>query len=453
MRIRIPRSQPGSRRPVRVGVLHSLTGPVAIAEKPIVDATLFAIDELNAAGGVLGRTVEPVVADGCSDWPTFAAEAERLIGEEGVAAIFGCYTSASRKTIIPVVERHDSVLFYPTFYEGIEDCEHVVYGGSTANQSILPAVAWFLDNRGKRFFLVGSDYVYPRSVNAIVKDALRALGGEVVAEVYLPLGQTDVAGTVAAINDLRPEVILNTLVGDTNVPFFAALRRSGVTPRSIPSLSFVVAECELACMDSERMAGDYIASNYFQSIATPENQRFVEAFRRRYGSDRVISDTMACAYSNVRMWAQAAQECRDTAAPAVRQAIRGQRYTSPEGPWYVDEENLHAWKRSRIGQIRADGQLDIVWTSDHLIRPMPYSPYRTRREWHEMLTGLYEGWGQSWACPVPPDTPEAVSWSRVEPAERGACGARVVAQRQGASGAPRVRRPKQQWRLHVRTRG
>ncbi|WP_327071087.1 urea ABC transporter substrate-binding protein [Kitasatospora sp. NBC_01302] len=408
-------------QPARVGVLHSLTGSVALSELPVVDATLLAIEEINASGGLLGRTLEPVIADGCSQGPAFAEAAESLFTGDGVCAVFGCYTSASRRSVIPVIEAHDAILLYPTFYEGIESSEHVVYGGSTANQCVIPAVSWFLDNRGRDFYLIGSDYVYPRSVNAVVKDLLAALGGHVAGEVYVPLGQSDVAPLVRAIADAKPGVILSTLVGDTNMPFFRELRAAGIRPASTPTLSFVIGECELQHLDRAQMAGDYLAFNYFQSIDTPQNARFVESFRARYGQERVVGDTMAAAYNLVHLWAQAVRACGSTRPADVRRAIRGQRRAGAEGTLYVDEENLHLWRKARIGRIRADGQVDVVWTSENLIRPMPYSPYRTRREWHEMLAELHAGWGASWSSPVPPDTPRAPSWVAPPKPNRASC--------------------------------
>ncbi|MBO2451058.1 urea ABC transporter substrate-binding protein [Actinomadura barringtoniae] len=385
--------------PIKVGVLHSLTGSVAIAERPINDATLLAIEEINAHGGLLGRKIQPVVVDGRSDWPTFAALARRLLSHDRAAAIFGCYTSASRRTVEPIIERLHGALFYPTFYEGMESSPNVVYTGSAPNQFITPAVKWFLDNRGKRFYLVGSDYVYPRSSNAIIKDQLARLGGQVVGEAYVPLGASDVRGLVRKIVKARPQVIISSIVGDTNLPFYRALREAGATPQRLPVLSIVMAEAEMQFLRPAEMAGNYIAMSYFQSVGGASNEDFVRRFKRRFGAGSVISDPMQSAYESVQLWAQAVRRAHNVEPSEVLKAIRGQSFDAPEGRIWVDEENLHAWKRARIGQIRADGQVDIIWESETVLHPVPYPPSRTRRDWNGMLHDLYTGWHNSWARP------------------------------------------------------
>jgi len=393
----------GGGEPIRVGVLHSLTGTMAISEKSVADATLLAIEELNEAGGVLGRRIEAVVVDGRSDWPTFATEAERLITDEGVGVVFGCWTSASRKTVKPVFEKHNHLLFYPVQYEGLEQSPNIVYTGAAPNQQIIPAVKWCLDNLGKTFFLVGSDYVFPRTANAVIRDQLTALRGQVVGEEYLLLGTKEVADVVRKIVEARPAVILNTINGDTNVAFFAELRAAGVSPETIPTMSFSVAEDELRVLGAEYMVGDYACWNYFQSLTGEDNRRFVEAFRRRYGADRVTDDPMEAAYFGVHLWAQAVEDARSDMPADVREAIAGQSFAAPEGIVFIDGETQHTWKAVRIGRIKEDGQFDIVWSSKNPIRPIPYPVYRTREEWDVFLDGLYEGWGQGWARPAPGD--------------------------------------------------
>ena len=225
-----------------MGVLHSLSGTMAISEKSVVDATLLAIGEINEQGGLLGRKIEPVVADGKSDWPTFASEAERLIAQEEVSTVFGCWTSASRKTVKPVFEKHDHLLFYPVQYEGLEACPNIVYTGAAPNQQIIPAVRWCFEHLGRKFFLVGSDYVFPRTANEIIRDQLRSLHGEIVGEQYILLGSEDVQDAVQSIVAAKPDVILNTINGDTNVAFFRELRAAGITPEKIPTMSFSIAD-------------------------------------------------------------------------------------------------------------------------------------------------------------------------------------------------------------------
>ena len=386
--------------PIKVGILHSLSGTMAVSEKAVVDATLLAIEEINARGGLLKRRLlVPVVADGASDGPTFAREARRLIEQEKVQVVFGCWTSASRKTVRPVFEATDHLLFYPVQYEGLETSPNIFYTGAAPNQQIIPAVKWAFDTLGKRVFLVGSDYVFPRTANAIIRDQVQALRGEVVGEEYLPLGGTDAKAIVQSIADARPDVILNTINGDSNLAFFAALRAAGITSARIPTISFSISENELLAMDRPALAGDYAAWNYFQSLPAGENQRFLRRFRARFGADRVVSDPMEAAYFGVQLWAQAVQEAGDPAPRATRVALRDQSLHAPEGAVITDPDTQHTWRSVRIGRIRADGQFDIVWDSGKPVRPVPYPIYRSPEEWNEFLAALQRGWGGSWAAP------------------------------------------------------
>jgi urea transport system substrate-binding protein len=390
--IGLGRSRP---EPIRVGVLHSLSGTMAISERPVVDATLMAVDELNAAGGLLGRSIEAVVRDGASDPATFAREAERLIAVDRVAATFGCWTSAVRKQVKPVVERHGHPLFYPVQYEGLEASPFIIYTGAAPNQQIIPAVTWALDNLGRRFFLVGSDYVFPHTANAIIRHVTSALGGEVVGEAYAPLGARDMTRIVDEIGRARPDVILNTINGDSNAAFFHALRQAGVTPARIPTVSFSVAETELASIGVKDFVGDYAAWNYFQSVDSEENRRFVEGLRRRTGAT-TASDPMEAAYLGVHLWARAVHEARATATKAMIQSLADQSFPAPEGVVYIDALTHHTWKTVRVGRIRSDGQFDIVWDSRRPVRPVPFPAYRTRAEWEAFLTALFNQWGGRW---------------------------------------------------------
>jgi urea transport system substrate-binding protein len=394
-------SDEDEQRPILVGVLHSLTGTMAISEKSVVDATLLAIEEINAEGGLLGRKIEPVVVDGRSDWPTFASEAERLISQEKVSAVFGCWTSASRKTVRPIFEKHGHLLFYPVQYEGLEQSPHIVYTGATPNQQILPAVRWCFENIGKKFFLVGSDYVFPRTANAIIRDQLRSLHGEVVGEEYLLLGSSEVQDAVQKIVVAEPDVILNTINGDSNVAFFRELRAAGITPEKIPTMSFSIAEDELRMLGLETMVGDYASWNYFQSITSEENTQFVRRFQEKYGRQRVTDDPMEAAYVAVHLWARAVREAGTDDVGEVREAVANRRFRAPEGTVYVDPRNNHLWKTARIGRVTAEGQFAIVWTSEKPIRPDPYPGYRSASQWLEFLDALYRGWGESWANPGP----------------------------------------------------
>jgi urea transport system substrate-binding protein len=383
-------------RPIQVGVLHSLSGTMAISERSLVDATLLGLQEINDAGGLLGRPVEPVVVDGRSRALVFAEQAQRLVAGR-TCAIFGCWTSSSRKLVRPVVERGDCLLFYPVAYEGLEVSPSIVYTGAAPNQQLAPAVAWSMEHLGRRCFLVGSDYVYPRAANAIIRDYWTALGGEIVGQHYLPLGSASVHDVVATIRARAPDVIFNSITGDTNVIFFSALRAAGITPDRIPTMSLGLAEEELRALDVSALAGDYATHSYFQTIDSPENHRFVTAFQRRYGAHRPTSDAIEAAYLGTKLWAQAVAQAGTEQVRAVRQAIGRQSYAAPEGMVYVDPENQHIWKSVRIGRVRADGQFDVVWSSGKPVRPVPFPVTRTRAAWSSFLDDLYQGWDQQWS--------------------------------------------------------
>ncbi len=391
--------EPSKQGSIRVGVLHSLSGTMAVSEISVADATLLAIDEINEAGGLFGRKIEPVVADGRSNWPTFASEAERLITQEKVSAIFGCWTSASRKTVKPVFEEHDHLLFYPVQYEGLEESPNIVYTGAAPNQQILPAVRWCFENIGRKFFLVGSDYVFPRTANEIIRDQLRSLHGEIVGEEYILLGSDDVQGVVQSILAAQPDVILNTINGDTNEAFFRELRAAGITPEQIPTMSFSIAEDELRTMGLDAMVGDYASWNYFQSVESEENEQFVTRFQEKYGTDRVTDDPMEAAFVAVKLWAEAVRKAGTDDVAAVREAVVNQKFEAPGGTVYVDPRNNHLWKTVRIGRVEENGQFTIVWSSAKPVPPAPYPGYRSRSEWEEFLNDLYQGWQGSWANP------------------------------------------------------
>jgi len=385
--------------PIKIGILHSLSGTMAISERSVVDAALLAVDEINTEGGVIGRQILPVVVDGQSDWIIFQEEAERLITKEDVSVIFGCWTSACRKMVKPVVERLDHLLFYPIQYEGLEESSNIVYTGAAPNQQIIPAVKWFLDNRGKRFFLVGSDYVFPWAANAIIKDYLEYLGGETVGEEYILLGSTEVDDVISKIVAAKPDVIFNTINGDTNLAFFQGLTSSGIDSDETPTVSFSIAEEELRSLDPELMAGNYAVWNYFQSLDTPDNHRFVENFKHKYGEDRVVDDAIRAGYLGLYLWAAAVESAGTDDVSKVKDSIRGQHFDAPGETVYVDSENLHTWKSPIIGQMKPDGQFGIVWKSETIIHPVPYPVSRTRSQWNRFLMTLYNKWGGAWANP------------------------------------------------------
>ena len=388
------------RSPIIVGILHSQTGPMAVSEKSMIDAEVLALEEINSAGGLLGRRVEWVIADGASDWPTFAQQAERLIRDNRVCAVFGCWTSASRKSVLPVFEKNDHLLIYPMAYEGLEQSRNIIYTGAAPNQQITPAVQWCHETLGaRRFFLVGSDYIWPRCVNAIISDQLAGLGAQRVGEEYIRFGSTDVDAAVRNILAAKPDVVLSSVVGDSALALASRLYEAGVRSEQIPLLTFALGEDELRAMARDAFAGNYAAWNYFQSIDRPENATFVAAFKARYGNDRPTSDVMSTAYNSVMLWAQAVREANTSDVRQVRYAMRHQSMNAPEGIIAVDAETQHTWRPVSIGRIRPDGQFDIVWTTKTAVRPVPCPMSRSRAQWEKFVQDLYRGWGNRWAAP------------------------------------------------------
>ncbi|MGM1063861.1 urea ABC transporter substrate-binding protein [Saccharothrix sp. Mg75] len=357
---------------IKVGVLHSLSGTMAISEVTVRDAELLAIEEINAAGGVLGEKLVPVTEDGASDWPTFAEKAQKLISQDRVAAVFGGWTSASRKAMLPVFERNKALLWYPVQYEGLESSPYIFYTGATTNQQIVPALDYLAAQGRKRMFLVGSDYVFPRTANKIIKAYAAAKGIEVLGEEYTPLGHTEYSTLVNKIADAEPDAVFNTLNGDSNVAFFKQLRGSGITPDTTPVVSVSVAEEEVRGIGPENVAGHLVAWNYYQTTATPANEAFVKAFKAKYGADKVTSDPMEAGYNAVHLWAAAVKKAGTTEVEAVRKAAGGISIEAPEGTTTIDGDNQHVAKTARIGVVRPDGQIEEVWASDAPIEPDPY---------------------------------------------------------------------------------
>jgi len=383
--------------PIKVGIIHSKTGTLAITEKPVIDSVLLAIDEINERGGILGRKVVPIVVDGRSDWDVFASEAEKLILEEKVSAVFGGYTSASRKAMLPIFEKYDHLLFYPVQYEGLEQSPNIVYLGAAPNQQILPAVDWVVENLGTRIYLVGSDYIYPRSANEILKFRINELGGEIIGEEYRVLGEQDFTKIVEDIVETNPDVILHSVVGDSNLYFFKELRKQGIEPHIIPTMTVTMGEVELSYLQDLKMEGDYAAWNYFQSVDLPENHVFVQNFKDRYGSQSVISDPMEAAYAGVFLYEKAVLKANSDNVNDIRQAIQGQTLAAPEGVIGVDPENQHTFKIFRIAQITDKNIFKIIHSTEEPIAPIPYPKYKSQEDWNLFLKELYEGWNQNWS--------------------------------------------------------
>ena len=347
--------------PLSVGVLHSFSGTMVLSESPVADATLLAIEEINRRGGIRGTKLEAFVCDCRSDEPTFVREAERLITQEKVCTLFGCWTSASRKEILPVLERHDHLLVYPVQYEGLEQSPYVVYTGTTPNQQMLPGVRWAFDSLGaRRFFLLGWDSVYSHVAHAVIRDELAGLAATSPGEEYLLPASPEVSGVVRRILETQPDVILNTVVGDRNIPLCRTLRAAGATPGKLPTIYFSVGEVELRHFTDREIVGDYAAWNYFQSLDRPQNKSFVSRFRKQYGSQRVVSDPMEAAYLGVNLWAKAAESAGDGDPRAIREALRNQSFDCAGGsgadrshqPAHL--EDRPDWPGGRGGAIRVN---------------------------------------------------------------------------------------------------
>jgi urea transport system substrate-binding protein len=369
---------------IKVGILHSLSGTMAISEVSVRDAELLAIEEINAAGGVLGKQIEPVIEDGASDWPTFAEKADKLINVDKVAATFGGWTSASRKAMLPVFEQNEALLYYPVQYEGLEQSPYIFYSGATTNQQIVPALDHLKAQGAKTLFLVGSDYVFPRTANKIIKAYAADNGMEVVGEEYTPLGSVEFATVVNKVREAQPDFVFNTLNGDSNVAFFKELNNVGLDATSMPTLSVSIAAEEIRGIGAANLENHLTAWNYYQTTDTPENEKFVAAYKEAYGEDRVTDDPIEAGYTQVYLWAMAAEKAGTTEVEAVKEASKGLSFDAPEGTVTIDMENQHISKTARIGKIRADGLIDQIAGSDAPIAP---DPFLETYPWAEGLAG------------------------------------------------------------------
>lgn len=386
-----------TKKPIKVGILHSLTGPMAVYEKTAFDATVLAIDEINEKGGVLGRTIKPIIVDGKSDTATFVQLAEQLITQDKVAVVFGCWRTADRKAIKPIFEKYNNLLFYPVQYEGLESSANIAYTSTSPNQQAIPATMWCLQNLGKKIFLVGSDLLFSKATNEIIKDTISTFGGETVAEMYITPSSTDVSPIIKKIIETKPNVIINTMFGEVNLEFFKQLRAAGITSEKIPTMSLTIDEPELQKYGAEYMAGDYSTWSHFQSIQRIENKKFVAKIKKRYGQDYVVSDAMEAAYFGVYLWAQAVNKAQTTLATKVIPALHNQAFNAPEGIIHIDDKSLDSWSVSSVGKIRSDKQFTILWNSDKAMRPVAYPFFKSKEEWEQLLLKWYKEWGNKWS--------------------------------------------------------
>ena len=357
---------------IKVGILHSMSGTMAISEVSVKDAELMAIEEINAKGGVLGKKIEPVVEDGASDPAVFAEKAKKLIQQDKVATVFGCWTSASRKAVLPVFESLHGLLWYPVQYEGMESSPNIFYTGAAPNQQIVPAVEWLLQNKGKKVFLIGSDYVFPRTANKIIKAELEAKGGELVGEEYTPMGHTDYSTIINKIKETKPDIVFNTLNGDSNVAFFKQLKDAGISSKDLTTCSVSVAEEEVRGIGADNMAGHLVSWNYYQTTDTPENELFVKNYKAKYGEDRVTDDPIEAGYNAVYLWAAAVEKAGTTDIEKVKEAAKDLEFKAPEGTVKISGENQHLWKTVRIGEVQPDGSIKEIWSTPSPVEPDPY---------------------------------------------------------------------------------
>ena len=360
--------------PWRVGVLFSRTGLMAVTETEHFLGTALAIQEINQAGGVLGREIEVVAYDPESDPVTYRRLADRLLTEDGISVIFGCSTSAERKAVLPAIERRNGLLLYPSLYEGFEYSPNVIYTGASPNQNSFPLAEYLVRNHGRRVFLVGSDYVYPRESNRIMRDLVESYGGEIVDEVYVPMDATEpcLRDLVARIKDQAPNVVFSTVVGRAAQCFYRLYREAGLDPASLPIASLTMAEGEVQAIGAALCEGHITAATYFASLQGASNRRFADDFRRAFGPDRPISMWSAGAYAQVRLFAMALERAGTLDTQRLVEAALGLSFEAPEGTIRIDPDNNHTWLTPRIGRLRRDGGFDVIWEAKAAVKPDPY---------------------------------------------------------------------------------
>ncbi len=376
---------------IKVGILHSLSGTMAISETVLKDVALMTIEEINAKGGVLGRKLEPVVVDPASNWPLFAEKARQLVAQDKVAVMFGCWTSVSRKSVLPVVEELNGLLFYPVQYEGEELSKNVFYTGAAPNQQAIPAVEYLMSKDGggaRRFVLLGTDYVYPRTTNKILRAFLKSKGvaDKDIDEKYTPFGHSDYQTIVADIKKFSAggkTAVISTINGDSNVPFYKELGNQGLKATDVPVVAFSVGEEELRGVDTKPLVGHLAAWNYFMSLKNPTNDKFKAQWaayakaRKLPGADKPLTnDPMEATYVGIHMWKQAVEKAKSTDIDKVVAAMAGQTFAAPDGfTLTMDAKNHHLHKPVFIGEIKADGQFNVVWKTKEPIAAKPWSPY------------------------------------------------------------------------------
>ena len=371
--------------PIKVGVMYSTTGTIAIVEKSLQDATFLALEQINTntgpwegnGEGIEGRKIQKVVVNPDSNWDLYNQMSKRLIDEDQVSCVLGCYTSASRKSVLPVFEEKDSILYYPVYYEGNECSSNVFYTGAAPNQQITDSIPYCYENFGAKGFFVGSDYIYPKESNRIAKAELEKAGGKVVGDEYAALGTTEFITIINKIKQAKPDFVLSNLVGDSIPAFYRQYKDAGIAADSIPIMAYPTTEEEIQAMGTEYADGHYTSFNYFQTVDTPENQAFVEQFKEKFGNNRVTNGVMEAAYLQTFFMAQAMRDIlqngEEINTETLREATRGQTFQAPQGLVQIDPENYHTYLYSRIGRWGADGQAEIVFTTPAAVRPIAWS--------------------------------------------------------------------------------
>lgn len=362
---------------IKVGALYSQTGGLSVVEKMLANAVQMAATEINAAGGVMGKQIEVIVEDGASDPKTFAEKAQKLVIKDKAMTVFGCHTSASRKAVLPIFERRNAMLFYQTHYEGFECSQNVVYSGAVPNQQLGNYIPWIIEKLGKKkFFLVGSNYVYPREMAKVTKGLIKAGGAEWVADEYLELGHSEWAVMVNKIKESGADVVLSNVVGDSIISFYREYINQGMSHKDVPICATVTSEIEIAAMGPEYADGSYTSFPYFMSLNLPSNTSFIERYRAFVGDPKALTyHSLEAAYFQVFLWKQAVEKEGALTADAIRAGIRGQTFAAPGGEVKIDEDNLHCWLTPRVGQWQADGQSKVVNEYPKAIKPLPYAAY------------------------------------------------------------------------------
>ncbi len=384
-------------KPIRVGLLHAQTGPLAEFERSLIDAEVLAIEEINAAGGVLGRPIEWFVADSRSDAASSAREARKLIREHKVRAIFGCYSSPARKLVASVIEEENNLLFYPIAYEGLEESPRIIYMGAAPNQQIIPTLKWAYDHlKARTFFLVGIDSVYSRGLNEIIKDLAGSIDCSVAGEQYVAFDGRGMDQVVEAIKRTKPDAVVNSVHGPGSEALSAKLRAAGISAAQCPVISYTMTEEEIQSAAPGDVDGDYVTASYFEVVNSPLNRDFVDRFRARFGHDRVTSDPIETAYVGVKIWAQAVEEAETDDPKYVLPLVCRQSYSAPEGVVSIDAVTHHAWRPSYIGKILSGGKIEIVWSSQQAIKPKLFPNTRSRAEWIAFLDNLRGEWDGRW---------------------------------------------------------